>query len=200
MSPNNLMRKETSAALIAGAVSALPVGVLAAAAEIFLIWRVIPALPNRNPVLLSQPVMLFLSGFMILIMVGVGAFLGLVAGLIFAKGTIKLPIQSNYVKAVIPVGVLFAVWLLYTLWFISRDVWSISRYFTYYFNSLMLTVAGFGGLALCTLLFAYLFNRWTKAPSAHETMVGKNAYCAECGAPISSNTAKFCARCGKVLP
>jgi len=194
------MRKETSAALIAGVVSALPVGALAGVAEVFFIWKIMPSFPNQNPVMLSSPIMVFLSGFMILIWVAIAAFVGLVAGLIFVKGTIKLPIRSNYTKAVLPVGVLFAAWLIYSLWFISHYVWSISRYFAYHFILLVLPVGGFGGLALCMLLFAYLFNRWTEVPLLPLTTAGKNAYCSECGAPISSDTAKFCARCGKPLP
>jgi uncharacterized paraquat-inducible protein A len=144
--------------------------------------------------------MMFLSGFMILIMVAMAAFVGLVAGLIFVKVTCKLPIRSNYIKAVIPVGVLWVMWLLYLLWSSWGRVWSLSRYFAYYFESLMLTVGGFAGLGLCTLLFAYLFNRWTKTPSNREATIGKIAYCPECGTSISSDTAKFCARCGKPLP
>jgi len=70
------MRKETSAALIAGVVSALPVGALVGVAEVFFIWKIIPSLPNQNPVMLGWPIMAFLSGFMILMMVAIAALWG----------------------------------------------------------------------------------------------------------------------------
>lgn len=76
------------------------------------------------------------------------AVIGAIAGLLFVETTNKLPIQSVYVKAVIPVVIVGSLYLL-----------GVSL------NSMLFHVKVLeilGVTALSTLLFAYLFNRWSR--------------------------------------
>ena len=140
------MNQEFSAALKAGTMSALPLG---SAYGVFMITYVFP-----SNLLVSHPT------FRATVLVGVvlmslafAAVLGAVAGLIFVAATNKLPIQSTYIKAVIPIPILWSLCLLYTIAFNSLE-----RFL--YLLALQLVPVSI--ILVCTLLFAYLFNRWSK--------------------------------------
>jgi type II secretory pathway component PulF len=147
------MRKETSSGLIAGAVSASLVGLLFAVAILFTVGPGFESTFKENPILAPNAHALYLaiSAFMVLMYVALAAFLGGIAGLIFVFATNRLPIRSTYIKAIIPIPIL---WLVYLLVF-ARSLHSLLSAFTH-------SLEGTGVIVLCALLFAYLFNRWTK--------------------------------------
>jgi hypothetical protein len=183
------LRKETSAGLIAGAVAALPVGLILAAVMIWFILTVLPAQFKSNPVMTSHTMILLMSGVALLMYVPLAACVGAIAGLIFTLATNKLPIRSTYVKALIPLAALWALYLLWTLYVLAFTRPPVGR--LYVLNYLLIpSIEGAGVLAFGVLLFAYLFTRWTKS-------VGR--FCTQCGEVVSSSSNKFCAKCGNAL-
>ncbi len=88
----------------------------------------------------------------------VGAILGTIAGYIFTKTVGKLPVRSTYIKAVL---FCFILWLIPVL-LVRRSM--LFGYFEVFLIVLVLFV-------LDALLFAYLFDRWTR--SDIRTRLGK---------------------------
>ena len=149
------LRKETSASLKAGAVSAAPIGCVF---SIFVSIRMMTTLKsqfniestlgsNANTILLFANILLVVMG------VALFSFFGAIAGFIFVKTANKLPFQSTYVKAVPPWSVLLSLSvfgdLVYNL-SSGRARFFVTRQLVSYADVL-------GG----AILFAYLFNRWT---------------------------------------
>lgn len=140
------MRRETSASIIAGAVSAFPAGM---AFVVLTVWNRLESrlgaywirFPNNNTILLAGAVV-------ILMFLAFAAFLGALAGLIFVALRNKLPFRSTYAKATAPS---IAVWFLLNLVWVTMGG---------DFNLLYLALA-----VLDSLIFAYLFDRWAETKS-----------------------------------
>jgi len=137
------MSKKASAGRKAGAISAIPVG---------LAWAIVAlrvvSIPSSVSVSNAHTFIMIASASMILMSGVFAAVIGAIAGLLFVETTNKLPIQSVYVKAVIPVVIVGSLYLL-----------GVSL------NSMLFHVKVLeilGVTALSTLLFAYLFNRWSR--------------------------------------
>jgi hypothetical protein len=149
------MRKETSAAFIAGALSGLVVGLAFVAVFLTLILWIYPLkYYGRNPATVSREEIIFAAVFMGSLFTGFITLLGAIAGTIFVRATNKLPIRSTYIKALIPVPI---VWALFRLWLLFFNNWA-SLALSYLFVE---SLEGAGIIALGVVLFAYLFNRWS---------------------------------------
>jgi hypothetical protein len=141
------MRRETSAGIIAGAVSAFPVGV---ALVVLTLWNRLESrlgaywirFPNSHTILLVA------GAVVILMVLAFAAFLGALAGLIFVALRNKLPFRSTYAKAAAPS---IAVWFILSLVWVTMGG---------DFNLLYLALA-----VLDSLIFAHLFDRWTGTKS-----------------------------------
>jgi hypothetical protein len=142
------MRKETSAGIIAGAVSGLP---LAIAIDLSLIYVFFFFSPIRSrllsiPTLANGHMLLFIAVFGAIMYLAIACFIGGIAGLIFVSLVSKIPIRSTYVKAMVPTIIL---WLILIIPF-SPHITQLT----------LLLLAFFVG---DSVIFGYLFNRWTKA-------------------------------------
>jgi hypothetical protein len=137
------MRKETSAGIIAGAVSAFPVGMAFIILDLwdFLVLR-LGAYWTRFP---DSHFRLLVAGAVIVLMIlAFPALLGALCGLIFVALRNRLPFHSTYAKAT---AASIAVWLILSLAWVTMGG---------YVNPLYPALA-----VLDSLIFAYLFDRWT---------------------------------------
>ncbi len=151
------MRKETSASVIAGALSG---GVLGFGFGAFSILTVgmgsLESLFKEKPILApnAHTLVLITEAFLIIGYAAFGSLIGAISGFIFVKSVNKLPLRSTYIKAVLPWGlVLFAFTVLLSLIF-HLSLNGVIGFVWWDFES-------YAALGAAAILFAYLFNRWS---------------------------------------
>jgi len=149
------LRKETSAGVIAGAVSGVPVGFVFAAFGLLMITGILESRFRANPILATNAhtILLFLEVFMVVVYVALTSFFGAIAGFIFVKAINKLPFRSTYIKAVVPWAVLLVLYTVLELLLDRPSLNGVIRSVTWELPPSALLFAG-------AILFAYLFNRW----------------------------------------
>ena len=159
------MRKETSAGVIAGAISGGALGFVLGAFSVLTVGMgSLESLLKQKPILApnAHTIVLITEVSLIVMYAAFGSFIGAISGFIFVKSVNKLPLRSTYIKALLPWGlVLLAFTILLTLIFhmslngVIAFVWWDFEFY-----------AALGAVAI---LFAYLFNRWAndKQPSSN---------------------------------
>lgn len=149
------MRKETSAGVIAGAVSGAPAGFTFAVLAIFTLLGFLESrsTTSRHLALKAHPTLLLvLEVSLVVRYVAVASFFGAIAGFIFVKTVNKLPLRSTYVKAVLPWPFLLILSTLLLLFLRP----SLNRLI----GIVKFELAPFAFLLVDAMFFAYLFNRW----------------------------------------
>ncbi len=163
------MRKDTSAGIIAGAISSIPVGLGVPIAFLFFLWRHFPqTIHPSNPAEFT----IFFDAFITVPALAITACLGAIAGFTYAKLSRvkrlkillrpfdnkrptsallrKLPVHSTYLKAV---TLSVSIWIILTL-ILRPNSEAFLRFFRYYIMVLAL-------LVFDAIIFSYLFDRWT---------------------------------------
>jgi hypothetical protein len=157
------MRKETSAGIIAGLISGLPVGAIFGGQVALMLWKWFETpmpIPSTNATMSPADYTFALTGVLWLFFTILSSFasLGAIIGFFFGVGLNKLPFRSTYVKAVIVSAILWVVFMLHSLPITYH--WTRSGGASY---QLSWSWESFPYLPLFTLdglAFAYLFNRW----------------------------------------
>lgn len=143
------MRKETSAGVVAGAVSGVPAGL------VFGVLVLLATLPDLESHFSGNPNVLaflpFLEVVSFVMCAALGSFFGAIAGYVFVKAINKLPFTSTYFKAALPWGILLFVSPL------LAQPNSANEVIDFITRDLLL----YASLVADAILFAYLFNRWT---------------------------------------
>jgi hypothetical protein len=149
------MRKETSAAIRAGAVAGVPIGFYFAVRLLLTaitsfesqFGTKLPLVPNATTILLIIEVIT------VVISVALFSFLGVIAGFIFVKAVNKLPFRSSYVKAMLPWAVLTILGALSLIY--NPALNGAIGFATHQLPLYALQLAD-------AIPFAFLFNRWSK--------------------------------------
>jgi hypothetical protein len=147
--------------VIAGIVAALPVGLIWALSTFSFAQGQLQSNFSRNPTVWNiHTVMLVTEVGFIVVGLAFSACFGAIAGLFFVTATNKLPIPSTYVKAMIPVMILWSLFVVSS--FVLAWLPNLARNYGVFLNYFIETLEALVVLFLGTSLFAYLFNRWSK--------------------------------------
>lgn len=159
------MRKETSAGIIAGLVSGLLIGVVFGADAAWSTWAIESSM--RNPITnmtmtqMSYIGTLIYALFVFVIGLSICVCLGSLVGFIFAVVVNRIPTRSTYAKAIM---ISVTMWLIFTISSLPRTYyWSQSTGNQIEWSWSWSSLAFFPLFVFDGVIFAYLFNRWTKA-------------------------------------
>ncbi|MGA8857547.1 MAG: hypothetical protein WB643_10325 [Candidatus Bathyarchaeia archaeon] len=155
------MRKETSAGIIAGLVSGLPLGAISGGEAAWTAWTmegsVRTPITNMTLTQMSYTDSLISALFPFVIVLSLFVCVGILVGFIFAVAVNKLPIRSTYAKAII---ISLILWLVFTIPSLPATYYAPSflPHFEWSWSSLPYLPL----FVLDGLVFAFLFNRWSK--------------------------------------
>ncbi|MGA3110232.1 MAG: hypothetical protein ABSD99_12415 [Candidatus Bathyarchaeia archaeon] len=144
------MRKETSAGIKAGVVSSLPLAVSLDIFAVFIIGQALFTRFHSYTVLPNGMMLPFVLVMIAVVYLAIACLVGVIAGFIFVVIVNKFPVRSTYVKATVPAVIL---WLL---------IIPFSPHI------IPLTLAMLVFFIGDSIIFGYLFNRWTKPKSAND--------------------------------